>query len=255
MRQKTSWQSVHSWYNKHQKSEGGYYHREVILPKLLKVLDLKPGDKLLDLGCGEGILERKLPQGVTYVGVDASKGLLKMAKQKSTSSLSTFVFGDMTKPLNLDSDFSHMTLVLSLQNVSNPKAVFEQSKNYLTHGGSLTLVLNHPCFRIPKHSSWDFDNHHKVQYRRLDRYMSPFRVSIQAHPSKGEHSPSTVSFHRPLSFYFNLLKENGFYVEDFLEVTSNKKSYGKNASRENYARDEFPLFSILHCKLKDADRG
>lgn len=248
MRNRTSWQSVHSWYDKHQKEGGGYYHREVILPKLLGALKLDENSRVLDLGCGEGILGRKLKEVPTYLGIDASAGLIKNAKLKDPNKEHRYQLGDVTRELKAPNHFTHAFFILSLQNIAHPKKALENVWNHLEEDGSLTLVLNHPCFRVPKHSSWGVDTQEKKQFRRLERYLSPFRTTIQAHPSQRDRSPATLSFHRPLSLFFTFLKEAGFCVEDFQELCSNKKSYGKMAKAENYARDEFPLFAVLHCR-------
>lgn len=248
MRTKTSWQGVSSWYDAYHKDQGGYYHREVLLPRLKNLLKLDSDSSVLDLGCGEGILARQLPEDTDYLGIDASVSLIKSAKQKDRNRNHRYISGDITKDLEAKGGFSHALCVLAIQNVSNPKKVFSNASKHLEDRGSFTLVLNHPCFRIPKHSSWDFDPRQRIQSRKLDRYLSPTKIQIQAHPSQGERSANTLSFHRPLSYFFAALKEAGFYVEDFLELCSNKKSYGKMARAENFARGEFPLFLILHCK-------
>lgn len=48
------------WYDKLVGDEGSDYHRNVILPAALKLLDLKAGERVLDLCCGQGILTRSL---------------------------------------------------------------------------------------------------------------------------------------------------------------------------------------------------
>ncbi|MCH9633372.1 MAG: Ubiquinone biosynthesis O-methyltransferase, mitochondrial [Chlamydiae bacterium] len=248
MRHKTSWQTVHSWYDKHQSEDGGYYHREVIFPKLLASIKLDENSRVLDLGCGEGILGRKLAKINHYVGIDASSGLIKKAKIKDSNKSHHYQVGDVTYDLKVSDSFTHAFFVLSIQNISNPKKALESAWKNLEEGGSLSLVINHPCFRIPQNSSWDIDLKANTQSRKLKRYLSPFRSAIKAHPSKKEFSETTLSFHYSLSNFFSYLKDVGFYVEDFIEVCSNRKSYGKKARAENFARAEFPLFLIMNCR-------
>lgn len=56
-------------------------------------LKIKSGDKVLDLGCGNGRFLNVLPQGVSYLGVDNSVNLIKLAKQN---------YGDFFKILDLN---------------------------------------------------------------------------------------------------------------------------------------------------------
>ena len=43
---------------------------------------VKPGDKVLDAGCGYGWLSEVLPKDVSYVGVDGSPHLIEEAKER-----------------------------------------------------------------------------------------------------------------------------------------------------------------------------
>lgn len=245
MAKDTSWQNSSRWYQKHIEKEGSYNHRELILPKLLPLLNLSTSSSLLDLGCGQGVLSFAIDPKIRYLGLDASQSLIKYALDKKKSKNHEFKRKDVTQALNLDKKFSHAAFVLSIQNMAYPQKALIEASKALEKNGKLALVINHPCYRIPKHSSWEFIENHKGQYRRIDRYMSPFKATLQTHPSQGKSSPKTFSFHHPLSNYFTFLKEAGFLVEDLVEVCSNKKSYGKAAKSENFARKEFPLFMII----------
>ena len=47
---------------------------------VIAALDPKPGDRLLDFGCGTGALSDLVPAGVTYVGWDSAPGMLARAR-------------------------------------------------------------------------------------------------------------------------------------------------------------------------------
>ena len=94
----TSWKEVGKWYDQLVLDEGHYYHDEVIFPNLLKWLKFKKGQSLLDLGCGQGVLARKLPQSLDYLGLDLAKPLIDKAKKYSPHS---FLVRDITKPLDI----------------------------------------------------------------------------------------------------------------------------------------------------------
>ena len=60
---KTSWETSSKWYDLIVGIEGHYYHKEVIIPKLIKLIEnYGPPNSFLDFGCGQGILSRKLPK-------------------------------------------------------------------------------------------------------------------------------------------------------------------------------------------------
>ena len=250
---RTSWQPVGKWYNEKVGEEGHYYHQTVILPKVLQLFDF-PKDRacsLVDFACGQGVLSRHLPSHVTYTGIDASASLIAAAKRYDSKPSHTFIQADITQKLPLGPRlFSHASIILAIQNIDSPLAFFENAFAHLEKGAPLIIVMNHPCFRIPRQSSWKTDTENKIQYRRIDRYMSSMNIPIQAHPSQGKDSSQTWSFHHPLSFYSQALKKAGFVIELIDEWCSNKRSEGSAAKMENRSREEIPLFmAILARKI------
>ncbi len=247
----TSWQKVGKWYNEAVGEEGHYYHRAVIIPNILKLLNFSNSEpaSLLDLACGQGVLSRHIPPSVNYVGVDAAAQLIAAAKQYHKQPSHRFIHADVTQKLSLSqAPFSHATLILALQNIEHPLSVFKNASQYLQPGAPFIIVINHPCFRIPRQSSWKVDEDNKIQYRRIDRYMSPMKIPIQTHPGKGKESSQTWSFHHPLSDYSRWLKEAGFAIELIEEWCSDKVSEGRAAKMENRSRQEIPLFMTIVAK-------
>lgn len=131
--------------------------------------------------------------------------------------------------------------------MKEPKLAFDNIAKHLAPMGKLVIAMNHPCFRIPRQSSWKVDEQQKIQYRRIDRYSSSMEIPIQAHPSKGNESVSTWTFHHPLSVYSLWLKQSGFAIELIEEWHSNKVSTGGAAKMENRSRAEFPLFLAIRA--------
>lgn len=248
-KENSSWEPVSDWYNKVVGAKGHYYHENVILPKLAKLLPLSKSSSLLDLACGQGILARNIPPEVEYIGVDASASLVQSAKKLCRNKRQQFVVADLTKPLDIaKKDFDFCTIILALQNIPDAKQVMKNAFNHMKAGGKFILVLNHPCFRIPRQTSWEVDEPKKIQYRRIDRYMSPLTIPIQAHPSQGTSSTQTWSYHYNISDYSHMLKEAGFVIECLDEWCSDKQSTGSKAKMENRSRDEIPMFLAIVAK-------
>ncbi|MFI0435644.1 MAG: methyltransferase domain-containing protein [Parachlamydiaceae bacterium] len=247
----TSWKKVGKWYNDAVGESGHYYHQAIIIPNVLKCLnfDLKHPASLLDLACGQGVLSRHIPPHVSYMGIDAAAPLIAAAKHYRHPNSHHFLQADITKKFPLTCPpFTHGSIILALQNIENPLAVFKNAHDYLQIGAPFVVVLNHPCFRIPRQSSWKIDEQNKIQYRRIDRYMTSMKIPIQAHPSKGSQSTNTLSFHHPLCDYSRWLKESGFTIDLIDEWCSDKISEGGAARMENRSRQEIPLFMALLCR-------
>ncbi len=250
----TSWNSVGRWYDDAVGEQGHYYHQNIIIPNIVKMLNFSDKEKtaaLLDLACGQGVLSRHLPPHVSYTGIDIAPQLITSARQYNRNPNHQFMQGDATYPLpTKKTDFTHATIILALQNIEAPLKVFQNAARHLQPNAPFIIVLNHPCFRIPRQSSWKVDQENKVQYRRIDRYMSDMKIPIQMHPGKGKESQQTWSFHHPLSSYTHWLYETGFTLDLIEEWCSNKISEGKAAKMENRSREEIPLFMALLARKK-----
>lgn len=55
----TSWGKEAQWYRAHLQEEDTY-HAKVILPNLLRLIDPQKGQRVLEIGCGEGFFAREL---------------------------------------------------------------------------------------------------------------------------------------------------------------------------------------------------
>jgi ubiquinone/menaquinone biosynthesis C-methylase UbiE len=247
---KTSWEKVNAWYDQTVGEEGHYFHRNIIFPNLLKAWDFSvESPTFLDLACGQGVLARQLPKHIPYVGIDISPSLIQSAKQYDKNKLHEYLVADITKPLKVKKNFfSHAAIILALQNLESPSLAIQNAAQALKEGGELTLVINHPYFRIPRQSSWGIDEAKKIQYRRQDRYMTPLKIPIQTHPGAPKESTNTFSYHWPLSELTHWLCKNGLFIKRIDEWCSDKKSTGARAKMEDFARDEFPLFMVIRAK-------
>jgi SAM-dependent methyltransferase len=245
----TSWEPVKKWYNKAVGKEGHYYHQRLVIPGILRLMQLKQTSQpsLLDLACGQGVLGRAIPKEVSYCGIDIASGLIKTARQYDQQTQHRYLVGDVSKPLPLSEDekFTHAAIVLALQNIEEPGHVIVNARRHLAANGRLFIVLNHPCFRIPRQSSWEVDAQNKLRYRRINRYASSMKIPVQAHPSQGDLSPVTWTFHHTLGDYTKWLHEAGFVIEQMEEWYSDKVSVGTAAKMENRSREEIPLFLTL----------
>ncbi|MEK7463303.1 MAG: class I SAM-dependent methyltransferase [Patescibacteria group bacterium] len=248
---KTSWGKVAGWYSDLLEKEEGTYQKELILPNLIRLMEIKRDELVLDLACGQGFFSREfLKAGAKVIGVDISKELIALAEkigkaeglrieyQVSSADDLSFI-----KEKSIDK----IVIVLAIQNIENVAGVFKECQRVLKSSGKLFLVLNHPAFRIPKQSSWEWDQKTNDQYRRIDQYLSESKIEIQMHPGDRPRE-KTISFHRPLQYYFKLLGKNGFAVDRLEEWNSNKKSQpGPRAKAEDKIRKEIPIFIFLEA--------
>ncbi len=250
----TSWGAVADWYHEHL-SLGDTYHEKVIMPNLARILNPKKGERILDAACGEGFFSRAFAlSGAEIIGVDISPELIVIAKKLSPDGV-FYVTPLENLSFAQDESFNKGFSVLALQNIEEPSRALKEIARALKSDGIFVIVLNHPCFRIPKHSSWGYDEKKKIQYRRLDGYLSESKEKIEMHPGetmRGGTPLYTHSFHRPLQTYAKLLANAGFCIMRIEEWNSHRESRkGPRAEAEDRARKEFPLFLCIVAEKKN----
>src|SRR5436190_24348780 len=84
----TDWGGVAEWYDRLVGDEGSEYHREVVLPGVLRLLALPSGASVVDVACGQGVLARQLhDRGLKVTGVDAAPELIRSARERGPSDI------------------------------------------------------------------------------------------------------------------------------------------------------------------------
>lgn len=247
----THWGEVASWYDHLVGDDGSEYHRRVVLPGVMRMLAPGPADIALDIACGQGVLCRKLSEkGAMVVGVDASAELIRLAQARGDESIHYHVMDARDLSRLPDNRFTAATCLLAIQNIDPLAPVFEGVARCLREGGRFVLVMMHPCFRVPRQAHWGWDESTRTQYRRVDRYMLPFKQSIIVHPGQSPQ-PGSVreqiwAFHRPLHTYITALGKAGLMVDHMEEWVSHKRSDpGPKAAAEDAARNQIPMFLAL----------
>lgn len=251
----TAWSDIADWYDQLVGEKGSEYHQHVVLPGVIKLLMPQPGQRVLDVACGQGVLTRLLAsQGVRATGLDASKPLIASARNymhklpTDQQKLLEYHIVDASKDFSSffsPGIFDSGACVLAIQNIHPIQPLCNSVSVCLKPQGVFVMVMMHPHFRAPKQTSWGWDENSQTQYRRVDRYLIPRKVPIITHPGKKD-STYTWSFHKPLETYVKSLRNAGLLIDTIEEWTSHKTSQpGPRQSAENLARKEIPLFMAI----------
>jgi SAM-dependent methyltransferase len=94
----------------------------------LDLLDPKPGERILDVGCGEGTLTRKIAErGATVLGIDNSPEMVAAARMKGVDAL-LLAAEDMQFFAEFDAAFSNATLHWVLEKEQAARAIYRALK-------------------------------------------------------------------------------------------------------------------------------
>jgi ubiquinone/menaquinone biosynthesis C-methylase UbiE len=125
--------------------------------RFISYLDIQPGQQVLDLACGTGLLTFREADAVRregqVIGVDVTPGMLAVATQRQKQggdkySNITFLEGDV---LHLDEteelkgrQFDVITIASALVLFPDPKAAIEHWTEFLKPGGVIAMDATHP---------------------------------------------------------------------------------------------------------------
>jgi ubiquinone/menaquinone biosynthesis C-methylase UbiE len=252
----THWGDAAEWYDQLVGEEGSEYHRQVVLPGAVRLLAVQPGEVVLDIACGQGVLCRLLArQNVPATGIDASPELIRLARERNaqlrapdaTLPLPEYHVGDARELSRLPADhFTAAACLLAIQNINPIGPVFQSVGRVLKPLGRFVVVMMHPAFRNPKETHWGWDEKQKVQYRRVDKYLLPRKIPIITNPGKSKDY--TWTFHKPIEAYVKATRGAGLLIDAVEEWPSHKTSTsGPRAPAENVARKEIPMFLALRA--------
>ncbi|ELP70618.1 methyltransferase domain protein [Streptomyces turgidiscabies Car8] len=211
-----SWDTIADWYAERLRSGSAMHEfaRDVLLDELPR--DLR-GQRILDLGCGQGLITRALAaRGGSAVGIDPSPRMIEHARaaEEGGSSGARYAVDDGCSLATVaTSSVEWVTAGLSLNNVPDLAAALTAVRRVLVPGGVLVFTVPHPCFEAP-HAWWGDDGDERPCRVVGDYFAEGFWRS--ANPDGARRAGNQ---HRMLSSYVTDLLEHGFAIESVAEST------------------------------------
>lgn len=116
--------------------------KRMIMEKVIDMTQIHQGDKVLDVGCGAGVLYpllMEIPVN-SYTGMDISDEMLEQFKEATGINEKHLICGDFQQPLHLDEEVDLIIIFNSIPHFDDLETVFTNAKNNLAGEGSFVIA-------------------------------------------------------------------------------------------------------------------
>ena len=216
------WDQMAEWWDEKLGDEGDLWHRTLIDPPLIRLVDRVEGQHLLDLACGNGYLSRRFArQGAIVTGVDTSAPIIERArKREAQDALGIAYHVSEASALDMLADNSQDLVIcnMALMDIENAAGAIQEVARVLRKQGRFVASLSHPCFDKVNTSGWEIEQIYPTTtiWRKMSRYRAIAADELPWLQIPGK-VVSTRAYHRPLSWYFQAFRGAGLVVANFEE--------------------------------------
>ncbi|GMK40209.1 class I SAM-dependent methyltransferase [Paenibacillus sp. CCS19] len=220
------WDQVAGFWDDYMGEHSNRFHREIVRPSTERLLEVKEGDTVLDIACGNGNFSRRLADlGAQVVALDYSAVMIERAKQRSASyeNRINYHVADATDYEALLAfgveRFGRAVANMALMDISDIQPLTSALSQLLKRDGVFVFSIPHPCFQSPNvrkiHETEEIEG--QIVSRssvQITNYLTP--ESFETIGVRGQPVPHLL-FHRPLSYYINLFLGAGFIMDGWEE--------------------------------------
>lgn len=133
--------------------EGNGFHRRLLLPVLQRLLEVRAGERVLEIACGNGQLARWMAaRGADVVATDLSDRLIALARRRSGKRRPRIDFRvvDATRPAALRAlgrgEYDAVVVNMALMDMARLGPLARAVPNLLRPDGRFVFSVTHPCF-------------------------------------------------------------------------------------------------------------
>lgn len=201
-----AWEKNADFWDQRMGDESNAFHRLLVRPNTEALLNVQPGDFVLDAACGNGNFSSRLAElGVRVVAFDYSPRMIELARLRRVAALDRVEFcvadaTDLSQLLGLRREVPYTKAVsnMAVMDISDIIPLLRAVYDLLAEGGFFVFTTFHPCFTHPK-----------------GRYMTPC-----AYKGEALHGQPVLQnyYHRPLMGVLNPAFDVGFTLDRLLEA-------------------------------------
>lgn len=201
------WEANAGWWDE-TIGEGNQFHQALVSPSVERLLAIKPGERILDIACGNGNFSRRLAAlGGQVVAFDASPTFIERAQARTIENAERIAYRqidamDKTQLLSLgEGTYDAAVCNMALMDIADISVLLECTRRLLQPAGRFVFSIMHPCFNSIGSSKVleeeDQDGTLVTRYAiKVSGYITPMSrkgLGIIGQPQAHYY------FHRPLS--------------------------------------------------------
>jgi 2-polyprenyl-3-methyl-5-hydroxy-6-metoxy-1,4-benzoquinol methylase len=224
---KEVWEKNAEWWDK-RIGKGNDYQNYLIGPPTEKLLQIQPGEKVLDIACGAGRMARRLAaQGARVTAFDQSEIFIRRAREYNKSEGCEIDYriinaSDKYKVLSLGAKrFDAAICTMALMDMPCIKPLISTLPLLLKSKGRVVFSVMHPIFssgsaRLYAEQVDEAGRFKQKTGVKLTEYSQP--LVFQGEGIAGQPVPQYY-FHRPLDLLLQAFFDNGFMLNGMIEST------------------------------------
>jgi ubiquinone/menaquinone biosynthesis C-methylase UbiE len=247
---RSAWNELAPFWDEHMQA-GVTWQGHLIQPSVERLLRLQPGERVLDIACGNGEFARRMSElGAQVLAVDFSEGMLQRARAyggdveyRYADALDMMALLELGEPVSFDAVVSNMA-IMDMESIE-PMVV--ASSQLLKPAGRFVFSTLHPAFNsgnvrpmVELDLEGDITDIYSVKVSSYGKSSTGKGVAIRGQPV------SQWYFHRPLWMILQPFFEKGFTL-DGLEEPLVDPEHAKPRS-PSYAYTELP--GVLVARMR-----
>jgi SAM-dependent methyltransferase len=149
---RAAWDAIAGFWDERM-GEGNVFHLRLVEPNVLRLLELAPGERVLEIACGNGQFARKLVSlGANVIATDFSPAMIDRARAHGEPFNDRVDYrvvdagdGEPLRALGVG-EFDAIVSNMALMDMQEIAPLFHAAPQLLKPGGRFVFSTMHPCF-------------------------------------------------------------------------------------------------------------
>lgn len=232
------WEQIAPVWDDFMGAEGNSFQTVLIGPATERLLGIQPGERVLDIACGNGSFSRRLAQlGAYVVACDFSANFIERAKLRTTENADRIEYRvidatDYEQLMSLgEGQYDAAVCTMAIMDMAAIEPMLSALTRLLEPGGRFVFSVMHPCFNNmgttklveEEDRAGEIVTTYSMKVRRYLHQPTVKGLGILTQPVPENY------FHRPLHVLFDACFQAGFVMDGLEEPAFGPEHTSPNA--------------------------